>query len=129
MFRNTKQKACIFKTVQELCHPTAQDIYLSVKNMCPTISMGTVYRILGSLVKNNQLTQIQVPGHADCYDWNNTKHYHLICKKCGKICDIDTPYIPQLNQVSTNGYLIEAHTILFSGICPHCHQPKEGEKL
>lgn len=122
MFRNTKQKLLVYKAAHELCHPTAQEIYQFVKNTYPSISMGTVYRILGALVRDHTLLHIKVPDKADCYDWNNIQHYHLICKKCGKVCDMNIPYMSHLNQISSKEYLIEDHTLLFSGECPQCHQ-------
>lgn len=121
MFRNTKQKLLVLQTTHELCHPTAQEIYTRVKNMCPSVSMGTVYRILGTLVRNQKLLQIKIPDKADCYDWNNKQHYHLVCKKCSKVYDLKMPYMDNLNHISSNGYLIDDHTLLFRGKCPKCH--------
>lgn len=128
MFRNTRQKVLIFQAAQQLCHPNALEIYEFVKQHHPSISMGTVYRILGYLVQTGKLLHIQIPNQADCYDWNNTSHYHLTCKQCGKVCDVDIPYLSDLDKTPATDYLIENHTILFSGICPHCHQTTKGEK-
>lgn len=128
MFRNTRQKLFILQATRELCHPNATEIYTYVKKKCPSISQGTVYRVLNMLVQTNKLLHIQIPNRADCYDWNNTNHYHLTCKRCGKIADVDIKYIPALNQLPQSNCLIEGHTILFSGICPHCHQSIKGEK-
>ena len=45
--RNTRQRQLVLEAVQELCdHPTADEIYLRVREQDDHISRGTVYRNL-----------------------------------------------------------------------------------
>ena len=126
MYRNTKQKMYVLDATRELCHPTADYIYHFVRQHCPHISKGTVYRCLISLVNMGKVLHIRMPDGADCYDWNCHNHYHLVCRQCGSVCDIEVPYMAQLNNTVICGALIQEHTTLFHGECPHCYQ--QGKK-
>ena len=57
----SRQREEILKTVQESYdHPTAEEIYLSVKTKDPDVSRSTVYRNLGVLVENNLINKISM---------------------------------------------------------------------
>ncbi|MBQ3116854.1 MAG: transcriptional repressor [Alphaproteobacteria bacterium] len=126
MFRNTKQKSLVLEATKNLCHPTAHQIYLYVKNKCPSISKGTVYRGLDSLIQAGMVHHIAIPNGADCFDWNCIRHYHLVCQKCGQVVDVNTPYQNQFDAGETENMFIQNHTILFYGECPDCYQ--QGKK-
>ena len=126
MQRNTKQKQLIEKALHTLCHPTAQEVYNFIKIEYPSISMGTVYRILSTFCKQNKIQHIKMLDQADCYDYQTHNHYHLYCKKCSKVYDIDIPYHTHLNK-DCGDFKIEDHIILFSGLCADCHINKEGK--
>ncbi len=126
MQRNTKQKKLVFNALTTLCHPTAQDIYDFISKEYPQISLGTVYRILSSFCNQKKILHIKIPNKADCYDYQTHNHYHFCCKKCLKVYDMDIPYLAHLN-TNLNGYMIEEHNILFSGICADCQNNKEGK--
>lgn len=126
MKRNTKQKQLVLNALEELFHPTAQEIYNFVKKSYPKISIASIYRILAGFEEQNKLLHIQIPSNADCYDYNIHQHYHLSCKKCKKIYDLPIPYLSDLNK-KTEKYLIEDHTILFNGLCANCLKIEEGK--
>lgn len=121
--RNTLQKEIILKAVNKLHnHPTAEMVYKEVIRDYPRISKATVYRNLNQMAQKAIIMRIQVPGTADRYDFQTHDHYHLKCKLCDKVLDIDVPYMDMLDQIDlrSQGFEIENHTIIFEGICPHC---------
>ena len=126
MERNTKQKQLVIEALKALCHPTAQEIYEFVKNNYPNISIATIYRILGVFEEQQKALHIEIPNKPDCYDYNLNKHYHLSCKKCKKVYDIDMPYLSELNK-KTDNYSIDNHIILFNGTCANCLKNMEGK--
>lgn len=69
------------------CHPTAEEIFFSLKKKNNSISLATVYNSLNILSKNGLIKKLVSDGKSDRYD-NNIPHDHLICIKCGKITDI-----------------------------------------
>lgn len=124
--RNTIQKNLILNAVRELdtVHPSAEQVYRLVSLHNPNISRSTVYRNLNLLVEAGQISRLPSLGSYDRYDPNPEKHYHVICKICGKVSDVSIPYYTQWDgKISEdNGYCIENHAILFEGICPECQQ-------
>lgn len=128
MKRNTKQQSYISEAVSELHHPTAQAIYEYVKKKCPSVSKGTIYRVLASLVQEGKINQIQIANGADFYDWNCMPHHHLVCETCGTICDIPADKIKTFrNDQECADMYIRTHRILFFGQCATCYAQTKKE--
>lgn len=121
--RNTIQKSTIENVVLSSCdHPTADTIYQRVKEMLPTVSLGTVYRVLGDLVDSGKVRRIAVPGAPDRFDKTTCTHAHFHCSKCGSVMDIATTFGKEmLDALSTNGNLIVEAEVVFKGICSNCN--------
>lgn len=119
--RNTIQKEAILQAVRKLgCHPTADEVYSEVVSHYPHISKGTVYRNLGILSENGVIKKILIPGiDADRYDHNLMMHSHAVCRKCGKIMDIEEKEkIFPKDDVS--GFRIEDCEYIYTGLCSEC---------
>ena len=103
-------------------HPTADIVYMHVKEEFPNISLGTVYRNLNLLADLGEATKITTPDGADRFDEVTKPHYHFCCKKCGSVLDMEIPDLDELNEYASKdfGGEIEGHTILFHGICGNC---------
>lgn len=120
--RSTKQRSLVFRAVQEhKDHPTADQIYLEVRERDPTISRGTVYRNLNLLTKNSQVRHVKMPG-VDRFDWRIEPHYHLLCTGCGKVYDVPVPYHAELDKELSerSGFEVTGHSTTFEGLCPDC---------
>ena len=90
--RNSKQRRIILDAVTARCdHPTADQIYLDVRAIDGKISRGTVYRNLGILSENEEITNVKVPA-ADRYDSRCDRHYHIFCTGCGRVFDAPLSY-------------------------------------
>ena len=63
-------------------HPTAEQIFLQMKQENSKIAQATVYNNLNALVADGKLIRLSQPGAPDRYD-NTTRHDHLICTRCG----------------------------------------------
>ena len=67
--RNTIQKDLVRNTVYEMRrHVTANEVYEFVKEFCPTIGKGTVYRNLDILVEEGDLRKVEVPDGPNRFD-------------------------------------------------------------
>lgn len=124
--RNSRQRQLIFDTVMEHCdHPTADDIYLEVRAKDEKISRGTVYRNLGLLSEDGQITNVKVPA-ADCYDSRADRHYHLFCTGCGRVFDAPLSYHEEYDVLvaQDTGFQISRHRMIFEGLCPDCAKAK-----
>lgn len=127
--RNSRQRQIILDAVMSRCdHPTADQIYLDVREKDERISRGTVYRNLGILSEDCIITNVKVPS-ADRYDSRLDRHYHMFCTKCKKVWDAPMSYQEKYDEeveVET-GFQISRHRIIFEGLCLECSKNKENQ--
>ena len=102
--KNTKQRKIVLDIVNNSdSHLDAFGVYKLARMSIPNISLGTVYRNLGSLENEGAIQVIMVDG-VKHYD-KIIPHYHFICKKCLKIIDVFDLEIPKLKEY--NGNLVD----------------------
>ena len=123
MIKHSRQREAIQKCLMQ-CHdhPTAETVYLRIKDEFPNISLGTVYRNLSLLSDLGEIQKITTSGGPDRFDGNPEEHYHFCCRKCGCVLDLKLPPQENLNKLAAENFAggIEAHTIQFTGLCPNC---------
>ena len=103
-------------------HPTADTVYMHVREEFPNISLGTVYRNLNLLAETGDALKIPTPSGGDRFDGKTTPHYHFICTCCGKVMDLDMESIDHINEIAGKNFAgqIESHTTMFYGKCEDC---------
>ena len=104
-------------------HPTADELYIDLKEELPNLSLGTLYRNLAMLSENGTILKFHC-GTADRFDGNNNLHYHLICEKCNRLYDLDHSPLTELDTMFATGYKgkINSHLLVFYGICENCNE-------
>ena len=100
-------------------HPTADQIFVNLKNKNPSLSKTTVYNSLEILNKNNIIQTINITGSESRYDIKSDIHHHFMCKKCGRIIDIDIE-CPNIRKTLEHGHKIEEVHGYFKGRCREC---------
>ncbi len=120
VMRKTRQKDAILSAVQTLkTHPTADEIYSSLKQEHTKLSLGTVYRNLNSFTEKGKVRKISIPGFGDRFDFNVSDHEHFICNSCNNVYDIHlTSGITDI--VSENGNEITGYSLVVYGRCRNC---------
>ena len=83
-------------------HPTADMVYLHVKEQFPNISLGTVYRNLNLLSDMGEIIKIPTPDGADRFDGRTVPHYHFFCTECGCMKDMNMECIRQSTRSPMN---------------------------
>ena len=127
--RMTKQKQLVLATAGgRHDHPTADQIYLETRKADARISRGTVYRNLEQLSKTGALLHVKVPG-ADRYDCRLDRHYHLVCTRCGTVCDVPMAYREEADKqvMDETGFAVTRHRTIFEGLCPACQNIQGSE--
>jgi Fur family peroxide stress response transcriptional regulator len=123
MVKYSRQRECIKNCLMNRYdHPTADTIYQDVKVIYPNISLGTVYRNLALLSETGEILKISTGDGPDRFDGDVTPHYHFLCKECGRLLDIRTSDmidIETLNNVDIPG-VVEDYSIQFRGRCSEC---------
>jgi Fur family peroxide stress response transcriptional regulator len=96
-WRFTRQRAAVYDYLKNAhSHPTAEQVYLSVRQKIPNISLATVYKALEALVDcgvAHKLAYCDGPARFDCHC---DAHYHLRCTTTGEVHDLPTPFDPDL---------------------------------
>ena len=99
-------------------HMTAEQVFLTLKQTYPSVALATVYNNLNSLYLQGKIRKISWEGCPDRYD-KNTRHDHLVCRRCGKLSDIKLPDITdQLEQRA--GFSIDGYDLKVQYLCPQC---------
>lgn len=103
-------------------HPTADVVYMKVREEYPNISLGTVYRNLTLLSDIGQIQKLRVGDGLDHFDGNPIPHYHFVCTECGGVSDIHMDTITAINQTASENFngTIEGHVAYFYGHCEKC---------
>lgn len=68
-------------------HPTAEAIHETIKVDNPSISLGSVYRVLDVLVDAGLIQRVSVRSGSKRYDANMNPHGHIYCVKTNRIQD------------------------------------------
>lgn len=82
-----KNAKLILDIINNSCnHPTAEDIFMSLRDGESRMSIATVYNNLNTLVNENLIKKLTFDGETCRYD-RVVHHDHLVCDKCGKVVD------------------------------------------
>lgn len=95
--RVTPQRIAILGAIIKLDnHPTAEKIIEYIKKNHPNISVGTVYKVLDSLVENNLLNKVKTESGIMRYDSSQYNHHHLYCMETDRIEDYEDEKLDEL---------------------------------
>ena len=100
-------------------HPTVEEIFSELKGKNPSLSKTTVYNSVEVLKKHGLVQSITISISETRYDFKSKMHHHFLCRKCGKIIDIDIE-CPNIDRVRKEGYNVEEVHGYFKGICNKC---------
>ena len=119
--RFSYQRDIIYKSICGVdTHPTASDVFNMLQPKIKNISLGTVYRNLAQLVKEQMILELNIAGISH-YDGNIEPHQHFVCKQCKTIFDCHTQNDWIVNNIKeVNEYDIQEIDIIFSGYCQKC---------
>ncbi len=105
-------------------HLTAEDLYNIVKKKNPSIGYATIYRSLKLFSEAGLCRELHVNDGTTRYEhlYKHNHHDHLICTKCGKFVEIESPEIEALqNQLAKkNGFELIKHRLELYGLCSAC---------
>ncbi|MBI5569166.1 MAG: transcriptional repressor [Desulfomonile tiedjei] len=126
----TEQRRVILEELKKLkSHPTADELYLLVRNRLPNISLGTVYRNLEILSEAGMILKLETAGSQKRFDGTAENHYHVRCVGCGRVEDVSLEVMSAVENAAQNasGYRILSHRLEFLGICPSCRHIRSQE--
>ena len=123
--RYSKQRDEILDYLKSVkTHPTADEVYSEVRKIDKNISLGTVYRNLDRLSKENLILRIEIANGKDRFDGDISSYYHAVCKKCGSIIDIFVDYFNDIDKIVEKeiNCKVLSHDVIFNTICQECNK-------
>ncbi len=124
--RNTKQRQAILDAIEgHGGHLTAEEIYQVVKGGHPRLSLGTVYRNLRVLAEQGSVRELDFGMAITYFETIKDTHYHLVCRVCGGISDVEMELEQKLMALvertsGIDGFQVEQHRLDFVGVCKSC---------
>lgn len=131
--RRTHQRTKIFDEICQLSrrkgvgHPSAEEVYCSIKTKLPHISLDTIYKNLIFFEKIGILSRVKSHSQSvNRYELNHEPHHHFCCEKCNCIYDISwrefdelkTPILEKIGEVRYS-------SVTLYGICLECSGDKK----
>ena len=125
--RYTEQRAAVFRLVaRSRVHPTAEDVFLEVRNEVPGISLATVYKSLETLVSCGLAKKLTPPDGSARFCGRTEPHHHARCLACGSVADVAgelaDPEIAAL-RLQANGFHLVGYELELTGYCSNCAPP------
>ena len=119
MAKNTRQREAVYAV---LCashiHPTAAEVYETVRETMPNIGVATVYRTLAMLCESGSAVALQDENGVTHYDGCVAPHNHIYCSSCRRVLDIDATVT--VDTSADSRYDVERYSTMFYGTCRNC---------
>lgn len=118
--RKSKQRDAIINNLRSRYdHPTAMELYLSVREEIPNLSLGTLYRNLSQLEECGMVLRIS-DGTTDRFDGNTNPHAHFKCSSCGKVYDLMSFKNDSITFSDEIVGKVTNYSLMAFGICKNC---------
>ena len=131
--RFTEQRAAVYRLLAHTTvHPTADEVFLGVRDEVPGISLATVYKSLETIVSCGLANKLSHADGSARYDGRTNPHHHARCVSCGSVSDIpgelrdsDLSYV----RSGARGFQVTGYQLELTGYCPHCVRESDGEAV
>ena len=124
--RNTLQKRIVSDVFCSMNnHPSATMVSEAVCEKYPGISKATVYRLLAEAAEEGKVQRLKLTEADDRFDITTKKHYHVVCRECGAVADVDVEVDDAglaNSAVGHQGFAIDGCHVEFIGICEGCQK-------
>ena len=97
------------------------------KSGVPRISRRTVYRVLDTLAELGLIRRVHHPGATARFDGKTHRHHHLVCIRCNKIVDLESPGLDDISlpKGKPQGFEICDFSVQLMGTCPDCQKKRK----
>lgn len=90
----TSQRLAIAEWVMNsTLHPSADEVFVGVREVLPSVSQATVYNTLNKLVEHNLIQMIHEKGGRIRFDGNTEPHHHFFDIDSGTLHDLAPDYV------------------------------------
>jgi Fe2+ or Zn2+ uptake regulation protein len=96
-------------------HPTADEVWMNVRDRCPTISRATVYNTLNLLTEKGLLRTLSVKEGVAVFDPHVSPHHHFIDEDTGRVLDIPWDAVKVMGERSLKGLEVREYQVVLRG--------------
>lgn len=121
--RMTPQRHAILEyLLSSMSHPTADEIYKALEKDFPNMSVATIYNNLRLFKEAGLVRELTYGDSSSRFDANMSDHYHIICRRCGKITDFEYPPLIEVEEEAARktGFRVDSHRMEVYGLCAEC---------
>jgi Fe2+ or Zn2+ uptake regulation protein len=121
--RATPQRLVILRELRHRAHHvTADQIRTAVAQELPGMSAPTVYATLDLLVELGLARRVDAGPGAALYDARAEPHHHVVCRRCGRIDDLDgdVDTAGLRHTAERQGFVPHSVEVVITGLCPGC---------
>ncbi len=119
--RYSKQRELILNEMKcRSDHPTAEQVYTTLKADHPELSLGTIYRNLNFLSDTGEITKLNVGDGSVHFDGNTIPHVHFVCRCCHQIYDLELNQDCYQQLINDYPHQVEKMDIILNGRCEAC---------
>ncbi|CAL9514267.1 Fur family transcriptional regulator [Streptomyces albus] len=123
--RNTTQRRAVLSALRGHAHSTAAELERRLEAAQPPagLSRQGLYNVLEDLSRAELIRCIEPAGSPARYELRvGDNHHHLVCRKCGRIEDVDCTVgrAPCLDPSDSKGFTIDEAEITWWGLCDRC---------
>ena len=126
--RATPQRVAVLRLlVTSDRHPSVERVYEQMRAQFPTTSLSTVYKTVTLLKEMGEVLELGFADGSSRYDGNRPyPHPHLVCTRCGGICDLTAPGLEDAVQrvVVEVAHQIVGHRLDFYTVCADCQSSR-----
>lgn len=121
--RVTPQRLAIAGVLRDLhAHATAEEIHGLVRERVPGVSLPTVYATLELMEEIGLVRRLATDSGTAIFDPRTDDHHHAICRRCGRVVDLDAPadHDALLAAARGAGFSPERSQVVVQGVCARC---------
>jgi len=130
--RFTEQRAAVFRFLMSTDkHPTADEVFLAVRQDVSVISLATVYKSLETLVGCGLAMKLTYGDGSARYDGRTDPHHHARCLACSRIFDVagtlPSDEIHELHERAQD-FHVTGYRLELTGYCSNCADSMTGKE-
>jgi Fe2+ or Zn2+ uptake regulation protein len=121
--RATSQRVVMHRLLRDRNrHLSAEELLSEASKRLPGVSLPTVYATLELFEDLGIVRRVNGGGGTLLWDTRSDAHHHMICRRCGRIEDMETPLDLERarRSASRSGFQPDRAEVVVNGLCSSC---------